>query len=75
MIVRLKKQGDRYVLELDASVVEQLQFDETTSLEVTQLEDGLKLSKSKSGIDPDALQDAIKFADKNFPETFRKLAE
>lgn len=58
MIVRLKKQGDRYALELDASVVEQLQLDETTSLEVTQLEDGLKLSKSRSGISPEALQDA-----------------
>lgn len=58
MIVRLKKQGDRYALELDASVVEQLQLDETTSLEVTQLEDGLKLSKPRSGISPEALQDA-----------------
>ncbi|PQO35692.1 hypothetical protein C5Y96_08530 [Blastopirellula marina] len=75
MIVRLKKQGDRYVLELDASVVEQLQLDETTPLEITQLEDGIKLSKSPSGISPEAFQDAIKFADENFPDTFRKLAE
>jgi len=75
MIVHVKKQGDQYIFELDASVIEQLQLDETTTLEVTQLEDGLKLSKSKTGISQDALQDAIQFADKNYPETFRKLAE
>lgn len=75
MIVRLKKQGDCYVLELDASVVEQLQLDESTPLEITQLEDGIKLSKSPSGVSPEALQDAMNFADENYPETFRKLAE
>ncbi len=42
MIQKLSKQGDRLVLEIDRALLDQLQIDETTALEVTT--DGRTLS-------------------------------
>lgn len=75
MITRLIKRGDAYFLEIDPALLNELQIDENTLLEVSQLDEGMNVTKAKTGVPRELLDDAIRFAHDNYSETFKKLAE
>lgn len=75
MITRLQKIGDDYVLKIDPAMLKEMQIDENTPLEISQAEDGVRITKAQSGVPKEILDEAIRFAHENYSETFRKLAE
>jgi antitoxin component of MazEF toxin-antitoxin module len=75
MIKKLSKQGDRLVLEIDRALLDQLQIDENTALEVTT--DGRTLSVAPVPDEEyrEAFERATKSVNEQYAKTFKRLAE
>ena len=75
MIKKLSKQGDRLVLEIDRALLDQLQIDETTALEVTT--DGRTLSIAPVDEEKRAerFKSALASTNARFGEALKRLAE
>ena len=74
MIKKLSKQGDQFVLVLDRWLVDQLQIDGETELEVTKAGRALVVSPV-AGLSSERFQEVVESINRRYAKTFKRLAE
>ncbi len=76
MIKKLTKQGDEWVLVLDRALLDQLEIDEQTELEVTTAGRTLLVSPlADRGLSAERFQELVESINQRYAKTFKRLAE
>ncbi|WDI45029.1 hypothetical protein [Bremerella sp. P1] len=74
MIVHIKKMGDQYILELDPSIIEKMQIDETTPLIIKADTEGL-FCAPVDDVSEAEFQASLEKVNQNYAKALQKLAE